>query len=440
MNTPRLTRRHFLITTAATMPAFWIATNVRGAEAANDKLNVAAIGVGGRGSGIGHNAGQLGNLVACCDVDRSHAERFAGKYGGQCEIYTDYRKLLERKDVDVVTIGTPDHWHTAIALAALKTGRDVYCEKPVTLTVDEGKLLCRVVKETKRVFQAGTQQRSDKRFLTAVALARSGRLGQTLTATCSIGGGPKGGPFPTGTPPAGLDWDFWLGQAPKVAYTRERCHGSFRWWLEYSGGKLTDWGAHHVDIAQWGLGYEHSGPVEIEGQGDFPNLPEDFDPVAFFAGKQTVPNGYNTATQFEITLTFDNGSRIVVRHGPGNGIEFAGEKGTLFVSRSQLTGKPVEEMPEADVAWLNEEIDKLYKGMPRHGHMGNFFECVKTRREPVSDIFSHHRELSSCHLCNLAMLLKRKLRWDPRQEMFVGDDQANALVRRPQRKGYAIEA
>ncbi len=438
------TRRQFLISTAAlagaTAPAFWMATNLRSAEAKNDKLNVASIGVGGRGSGIGHNAGQLGNMVACCDVDRTHAEKFASRYGGKCETYGDYRKLLERKDVDAVTIGTPDHWHVAIAITALRSGRDVYCEKPLTLTIDEGKRICQVVKETGRVFQVGTQQRSDKRFLTAVALARSGRLGKTLTATCSIGGGPRGGPFPTSAPPASLDWDFWLGQAPKVEYTRERCHGSFRWWLEYSGGKLTDWGAHHVDIAQWGLGYDKSGPIEMEGEGDFPNLPDNFDPVAFFAGKQKLANGYNTATKFKITLTFENGSKIIVRDGPGNGVWFDGDQGNIFVNRSKITGKPVEAFPDADRDWLNGEIDRLYKGMPRHGHMGNFFECVKTRREPVSDVYSHHRELSSCHLCNLAMLLKRKLRWDPRQEVFVGDEQANALLRRPRRKGYELPA
>jgi len=445
MPVSRLTRRRFLQDSAAlaaagaAIPYVWTST-VRAAPSKNDTLNVAAIGVGGRGSGIGHDAGRRGNMVACCDVDRKHAQRFADKYDGKCKVYADYRKLLDTEKVDVVTIGTPDHWHVPVALYALRSGRDVYCEKPLTLTIDEGKLLSKAVRETGRVFQVGTQQRSDPgRFLTAIALARSGRLGKTLTATCSIGGGPTGGPFPNSQPPAELDWDQWLGQAPKVDYCPQRCHGSFRWWLEYSGGKLTDWGAHHVDIAQWGLGFEHSGPIEIEGQGDLPNIPEKSDPVAFFAGKLKLPNGYNTATRFKITLGFAGGAKIIVQHGPDNGIWFKGERGEIFVNRRHITGKPVEELTKADKERLENEIAKLYKGMPLSGHMGNFFDCVRRRKEPVSDVWSHHRALTSCHLCNIAMLLRRKLRWDPKQEAFLDDEQANALVSRPQRKGYEIQ-
>jgi predicted dehydrogenase len=295
------------------------------------------------------------------------------------------------------------------------------------------------VRQTKRVFQVGTQQRSDARFLLAIAIARSGRLGKPLKATCSIGGAPSGGPFATGEPPAELNWDQWLGQCPVVPYTRERCHGTFRWWIEYSGGKLTDWGAHHVDIAQWGLGKEATGPIEIEGQGEFPNIPDDFDPVAFFAGKQKLADGYNTATKFGIDLKFADGSVIHVQHGPDNGIWFEGDKGRIFVNRRQITGEPVEALTKAEKEAFDEEITKLYKGRPRTGHMQNFFDCVRDRGEPVSDVLSHHRELTSCHLCNLAMLLKRKLRWDPQKEDFIGDQQASALVSRPQRAAYAIQ-
>ena len=248
------TRREFLTVSAglavAASTPYVFTSAAAGAESASDRLGIGAIGVGGRGSGIGHDAGSRGNMLACADVDRGHAERFAAKYGGKCQVLGDYRKLLDRKDIQAVTIGTPDHWHAKIAIEAMQAGKDVYCEKPLTLTIDEGKLICKTVKQTKRVFQVGTQQRSGKQFLMAVALARSGRLGKTLKATCSIGGAPSSKPLAEGTPPDGLDWDFWLGQCPKVPYTKERCHGSFRWWLEYSGGKLTDWGAHHVDIAQ----------------------------------------------------------------------------------------------------------------------------------------------------------------------------------------------
>jgi len=440
------TRREFL--KAATMftgaiatgPIVWTSASARGAEAKNDRLNVACIGVGARGTNVGHAAGSLGNMVACCDVDRTHAEAFAAKYEGRCAIYSDYRKLLERKDVDAVVIGTPDHWHAAIAIAAMKSGRDVYCEKPLTLTIDEGKLICEVVKKTGRIFQVGTQQRSDNKFLSAVALVRGGRLGKNLTATCSIGAGPTGGPFKSSATPSTLDWDFWLGQAPKVDYVTERCHGEFRWWLEYSGGKMTDWGAHHVDIAQWGLGFENSGPIEIEGAGNFPNIPNDFDPAAFFSGRQKLVNSYNTATTFSVRLAFANDALITVRDGPDNGIWFKGELGQVFVNRGKLSGQIIDELTDEDQQWLKGERTKLYKGMPQRGHMENFFACVKERREPVSDVFSHHRHLTSCHLSNLAMLLKRKLRWDPKNEVFIGDSQANALLSRPRRKGFEIFA
>ncbi|MSR65748.1 MAG: Gfo/Idh/MocA family oxidoreductase [Pedosphaera sp.] len=445
-NQGRQSRREFLKSTAwltsAVVAAPFILTGStsQAAESKNEKLNVACIGVGSRGSNVGHAAGNLGNMVACCDVDRGHAEKFAARYEGGCAIYSDYRKLLERKDIDAVVIGTPDHWHTVIAIAAMQSGRDVYCEKPLTLTIDEGKLICKVVKKTGRVFQVGTQQRSDNKFLNAIALARSGRLGENLSATCSIGGAPSGGPFDVATTPADLDWDVWLGQSPKVEYTPQRCHGQFRWWLEYSGGKLTDWGAHHVDIAQWGLGFENSGPVEIEGAGNFPNIPDNFDPVAFFAGKQKIVNGYNAATKFNVKLTFDTGATITVREGPGNGIWFKGEKGEIFVNRGKLNGPIIDELTDDDHQWLKTERTKLYKGMPQRSHMENFFACVKERKEPVSDVFSHHRHLTSCHLSNIAMLLKRKLRWDPKNEVFVADKQANALLSRPRRKGYEIQA
>ncbi|HPZ83874.1 MAG TPA: Gfo/Idh/MocA family oxidoreductase, partial [Thermogutta sp.] len=203
------TRRDFLATGVA-VPMLFLGRYTYG-QSANEAIGIGAIGVGGRGSGIGNEAARFGVMLACADVDRSHASRFASRYEGKCEIYEDYRKILDRKDIDVVTIGTPDHWHTKIAVEALRAGKDVYCEKPLTLTIDEGKILRRVVAETKRVFQVGTQQRSDRRFLQAVALARSGRLGKKLVATCSIGAGPQGGPFPTSEPPAELNWDFWLG-------------------------------------------------------------------------------------------------------------------------------------------------------------------------------------------------------------------------------------
>ena len=445
MSRSRSTRRDFLRRTSSaacaggSVPYFWTSSLARG-ESANNRPVMGSIGVGGQGTGIGRQAAQYADVAACCDVDRDHAERFAGHFDGKPRIYADYRKLLERDDIDVVTIGTPDHWHTKIALTALEAGKDVYCEKPLTLTIDEGKKICRMVERTGRVFQVGTQQRSANKamFLKAVVLARSGRLGKNLAAVCSIGSGPSGGPFETSDPPAHLDWDSWLGQAPLVDYTPQRCHGTFRWWLEYSGGKMTDWGAHHIDIAQWGLGYENSGPVEIEGPGELPNIPDDFDPVAFFNGDVKLANGFNTATKFSITHRYENDSKMVVQHGPDNGVWFEGELGRIFVNRSKLTGKPIEELSGQDKEWLDREVVKLYKGRTPGNHMGNFFESVKDRKQPISDVFTHHRTMTVCHLSNIALLLKRKLRWDPAKEDFIGDDQASRLRSRKQRKPYVV--
>jgi myo-inositol 2-dehydrogenase/D-chiro-inositol 1-dehydrogenase len=445
----RSTRRGFLRRSAgivagtAVVPYIWT-SSCAGAEASNDRPNVASIGVGGMGSGDGRSAARFANMVACADVDRSHGEQFAAsrQFGGQCKVYTDYREVLDRKDVDVVTIGTPDHWHSRIAIDALKAGKDVLCQKPMTLTIDEGKQICKVVKQTGKILHVGTQQRSENgsMFLKAVALAQSGRLGKKLTATCSVGAGPVGGPYPNTAVPASLDWNFWLGQAPEVTYCPQRCHGDFRWWLEYSGGKMTDWGAHHIDIAQWGLGYSDSGPIEIEGTGVLPDVyPADFDPAKFFAGEQKLANGFNTPTTFTVTLTFANGNKIVVRDGPDNGVMFEGENGRIFVSRERLTGKPIEDLTDADKEWLDREVVKLYLGMQPGDHMRHFFECLKLRKFTISDPFTHHRTMTSCHLANLAILLKRKLQWDPVKEDFIGDQQASALLSRKQRAPYTIE-
>jgi predicted dehydrogenase len=451
MSRSKSTRRDFLLSSAgvaaaAAVPYTWTSSYAK-AQEKNDRPTVGCIGVGGMGSGDGRSASRFADIVACADVDKDHAEKFASWdrfKSGSVQVYTDYRKILERDDIDVVTIGTPDHWHSKIVIDALKAGKDVQCQKPLTLTIEEGQQICKVVKESGKILHIGTQQRSENRamFLKAVALAQSGRLGNKLTATCSIGGAPSGGPWEPTEPPANLDWNFWLGQAPEVPYTPQRCHGSFRWWLEYSGGKMTDWGAHHIDIAQWGLGYSDSGPVEIEGTATFPDVyPADFDPVKFFAGEQKLANGFNTAMQFSINLKFANGNQIVVQHGPDNGIWFEGEKGRIFVNRGRLTGKPIEEInaSESDKAWLDEEVVKLYGGTPR-GHMQHFFECLKERKFTISDPFTHHRTMTSCHLCNIAILLKRKLQWDPEQEDFVGDEQASALRSRPQRAPFAINA
>ncbi len=402
----------------------------------NARPRVGCIGLGGMGRGDARAAKKYGDIVAVCDVDRAHAEQAnndPGIAGGKADIYEDYRKLLDRKDIDLVTISTPDHWHTRIAIDALRAGKDIYCQKPLTLTIDEGKQLCKVVKETRRVLQVGTQQRSENAniFLKAVAMVRDGRIGKVKRVSCAIGGADSSKPLQKTTPPATLNWDMWLGQTPKVDYIKERCHGSFRWWYEYSGGKMTDWGAHHVDIAQWAIGMEESGPTTIE-------VVSVSHPVPFKHGYPTVDNQFNTATAFMVRCLFANGVEMIIRHDTENGILFEGEKGTFFVSRGKLTGEPVDELKKNPI--LEKVLIALRKGKRFDSHMGNFIECVRDRSMPVSDVFSHHRALTTCHLANIAMRLGRKLTWDPVNELIVGDAEANAWQKREQRKGYEIVA
>src|SRR5258708_17312970 len=263
MSLSRSNRREFLKTTAGmgvagTAIPYWYTSSSR-ADEPKKEFVLGEIGVGGQGTGIAHGARRFGEIVAVCDVDRQHAERAREMFGGKAEIHEDYRKLLDRKDIQAVTIGTPDHWHVPIALAALRAGKDVYCEKPLTLTVSEGKLLVKAVAETGRVFQVGTQQRSDPRFRQACELVRNGRVGELRKVTLSL---PRStivcGPFPSVPVPTGMNWDFWQGQAPAHEFCVERCHHDFRWWYEYSGGIMTDWVAHHMDIAHWRLGVDES--------------------------------------------------------------------------------------------------------------------------------------------------------------------------------------
>ena len=269
------TRRDFLKQSVATgavlsTPYIWTSHQVQ-AQDLNSKPTVAAIGVGGsrgrynQGGHIARRAAQLGHMIAVCDVDDLHTAEFNEAFQGKLGTYRDYRELFDQQKPDVVTIGTPDHWHIPIALAAMQAGCDVYCEKPLTLTIEEGIIIREAVKETGKVFQVGTQQRSenDLRFLKAIAMVQTGRLGDNVNAYVAIGGAPGDGPFESTPTPDYLDWDLWLGPANKADYCDER-RQKFRWYYDYSGGKMTDWGAHHIDIAQWALGLDQTGPISVE--------------------------------------------------------------------------------------------------------------------------------------------------------------------------------
>ncbi len=464
-------RRQFLqaaagATTAAVVaPYFFSGSPLMAQDAktksANDRPIVGCIGVGDRWNAVGPQALNFGDCVAVCDVDTAMTDKAKArvteiqtKAGRQRDVavFGDYRKLLENKDIDVVTIITPDHWHSKIAIEAMRAGKDVYCEKPLTLTIDEGKQIIKVLKETGRVFQVGTQQRSEmsankgevkSQFLVAVALCRQGRLGEIKKVQCAIGAAPTSPSLPKAPVPGTLNWDMWLGQAPLVdyimapskgPYPHSRVHYEFRWWYEYSGGKMTDWGAHHVDIAQWAMGMENSGPTSIEGTAKHP--------VPYKDGWPTVDNMYNAATEFMVKAQFPNSVELTIRHDTENGITIEGTKGTIFVSRGALrdvAGTAVADMQKENP--LSEEvISKLYKGKKPGNHMGNFFECVASREQPISDVYTHHRSMSTCHLANIAIRLDRKLKWNPETEQIEGDDVANSFVKREARKGYEVTA
>ncbi|MEM6469737.1 MAG: Gfo/Idh/MocA family oxidoreductase, partial [Planctomycetota bacterium] len=421
---------------------------------ANDRPRIAVVGCGSRWDqratlangpyGVGKEFPKFGDIVAVCDVDKSRLERAVKLVkewlGTEPEATSDYRKIIDRDDIDIVHVSTPDHWHAKVAVEAMLSGRDVYCEKPMTLTIAEGQQLSEVYEQTGRILQVGTQQRSMKQMLTAIALIRAGRLGTLRMAQCAIGGGPTSPNLPTAKPPKQLDWDRWTGPAPLAQYRTQdgannetkqwsRGHYEFRWWYEYSGGKLTDWGAHHVDIATWGLGKTDTGPVKID-----PIMVKH--PVEFRDGMPTRDDCYNTATEFNIKATFADDVELILRHDTGNGILFEGTEGRIFVNRGRLTGRPVEDLKNHPLP--DGTLEEAY-GRELTGHVENFFRAVVDRRPAISEPTSHHRSLTTCHLAGIAARLGRQVTWDPGREKIANDELAQSFVSRASRKGYEIE-
>jgi predicted dehydrogenase len=446
------TRRNFLGTTTAIAAGMALATRPANAfQSVLERPTFATIGLRNQGWHITSKSFKFADFVALADVDANvlaeNVDKVQKNQGKKPDAYKDYREVIARKDIDAVMIATPDHWHTKIAVEAMYAGKDVYCEKPLTLTIDEGKLIERVVKETGRVFQVGTMQRteSDQRFLLAVALVQQGRIGKVTKVTCGINGMEASPVIPEATVPNGLDWDFWLGPAPKVAYRAlpelrqgygggvplySNAHYSFRNWHEYSGGKLTDWGAHHVDIACWAIGASDTGPSLIK--------PLSYKlPVEYKDGNPTVADQYNAATNFEIHAKMPNDIEMVITSEGDNGILFEGTEGRFFVNRGKITGKPVEELkakPLPDGA-----IEEVYGGKVSENHTANFVDAMISRKQPISDVWTHNRMLEICHLSNIAMRVGRELKWDPTKREIIGDDQANSFLSRPSRAGFEIE-
>ncbi len=433
--TTGLSRRQLLRAAAGALAAPYVFTADAQARSLprskNDRFGIGTIGMRYQGTVNTDHALPYGDVVAICDVDREIGEKAVEHYGGKAQLYEDYRKLLERDDVDVVFVGTPDHWHTQMYIDACLAGKDVYAEKPLTLTVAEGKLLLPVVRKTERVMQVCTRLRSDHVHRLACETVAAGRLGRLRRVIVGVGKNPTGGPFAVEDPPPHLNWDLWLGQAPLVPYTKERCHFTFRWWYEYAGGIMADIGAHQLDLAQWGMGMQHSGPVELEGTATFPD----------------VPNGYNVATSFEVRMRYADGVELITGDGVPNGVRYEGELGWLHGRRGKINGEPFDLLEDDPIP---RERYRLYahdnlsrplrtgKEGQLDNHVGNFFDCVKTRHTPLSDVVSQNRAANVCHIANIAQRLGRKLRWDPEKEVFLDDDEANALLGRPQRKGFEI--
>jgi predicted dehydrogenase len=434
-----LSRRGFLQRSLATLtlagvPA-WYAREVLATEEAaaarakkigpNDRIQLGVIGSGDRSKQLLGDVKrhQDFQVLAVADVDEKHRDEVAGivekTYKGvECTKYHDFRELCARKDIDAVLVVTPDHWHALAAIAAMKSGKDVYCEKPLSLTVAEGQAMVKVARATNRIFQTGSQQRSDARFRLACELVRNGRLGKIQTIETRIGENPQGGPFAVEPVPKELDWDFWLGQTPKVDYVKRRCHYEFRWWQEYSGGKLTDWGAHHNDIAQWGLGMDESGPISVEAMGYLP---------------ASAPNSYNHPRNFEVTYKYANGTELICMGRGENGILFVGEKGRwIFVDRGHIRASDTWLLAEP----LSRSATRLYES---NDHMGNWRDCLRSRQRPICDVAIGYHSVVVCHLGNMALRLKRKLRWDPAKEEFLGDTEANGLLSREMRAPWKLE-
>lgn len=437
----QVSRRTFLrrVATVAALsglPAWFVERQMLGAAeviplpSPNDRPGIALIGCGGQGKFDAINASNHGDMIAVCDVYDAHAAAAAEKFTVDGKVparYSDFRKLLERKDIHAVVNATPDHWHTLVNIAAANAGKDIYSEKPLTLTIDEGRHVIEAVRKNGVVLQTGTQQRSSQRFRLACELVRNNRIGKLKVAEVWLPAGLREGPFATAPVPAGLNWDFWQGQAPSFDYVPQRCFTYFRYWYEYSGGTMTDWGAHHNDIAYWAIGLV--APREVEAT----------------ALSQPIPGGYTTFAEYDVRYTYANGVGIHVRTtkddniygekvnaaGQRNGIRFVGTDGWIWVNRDEITASDpglLRTPLPADAVRL--EVSK--------NHMGNFFDCVRSRQLPICDVETGHRSATMCHLGAIALRTGKKLTWDSDKEKFVGwhSHEANRYVSRRMREPY----
>jgi predicted dehydrogenase len=429
-----------------------VPSSVFGANAPSNRINIGAIG-NGRISRAHDLPGiwkdDNARVIAVSDLDSKRladAKRlvnahYAGKTGKPYDGvagYADYRELLANKDVDAVVVSTPDHWHALITVAAVRAGKDVYLQKPASLTIAEGRALSDAVRPSGRIFQIGCQQRSSPQFRYAAELVRNGRIGKLQTVKIGLPGDPAGQAEPEMPVPPNLNYDMWLGSTPVVYYTEKRVHPQTSYdrpgWLrceQFGAGMITGWGSHHIDCAHWAMDTELTGPVEIWGTAEFPK-----------SGLWDVHGAFKTEA------VYANGVHMIVSGEFPNGIRFEGTEGWIFVSRGdeavtasdpQSALKDTRALAASDPGIITSVIGPnevhLYESTSHHG---NWLDCVRSRREPIAPVEVAHRSCSACLLHHIAMKLDRKLRWDPEKERFIGDDEANAMLSRPQRAPYKL--
>ncbi len=404
-------------------PSVFLTDDTR--PAPSDRITIGCIGVGGHGTNRNLSsflAQKDAQVVAVCDVDARHLDRAQKmvhkKYGNtDCAATKDFREIIDRKDIDAVMISTPDHWHVLMSVMAVRSGKDVQCEKP-TLTIDEGKILVKTVREHGKVFQTSTEDRSVAIYHRMAELVRNGRIGklQTIRVKLPFQPGKSGDPTPQPVPKE-LDWDLWLGPAPLAEYTKDRVHFHFRWIWDYAGGILTDWGTHLFDTAQWANDTELTGPVEIEGKG------------TFWEGGL-----YNTPREFHVDYTYANGVKLILDHG-GTGIRCEGTEG--WIESPSWRAKLRASDPKILESVIGKDETHLFT-CPAGEHR-NFLDCVKSRKDPYFPVDKGHRVSAICHLGNIALKLGRKLSWDPDKERFKGsDDEANGMLAREMRSPWRL--
>jgi len=436
-----VTRRQFLKGSAVVATGFLIPTivpaSVFGADAPSNRITIGFVGVGRMGMGdlrelLGRKEAQI---VAVCDVDTNRTKNaqktVEARYGKQspggtykgCRTYGDYRELVTQDDIDAVCVVTPDHWHALPCIAAAKAGKDIFLQKPLTLTIREGRVLSDTVRRYKRIFQVGSQQRSDTRFHQACELVRNGRIGKLHTVKVGFGTDPGTGPEPPMLVPDNLDYDFWLGPAPWATYTEKRVHPKTGYgrpgWLRiaaYGAGMITGWGAHHNDIAQWGMGTEYTGPVEIQGQTEYPK-----------------DGLWDVHGDFSIEYTYKNGVKVICTDNKKNkqGVVFEGSEGWVYVRRGFIDAQPKSLLNST----IGPDEIRLYKS---NNHKANWLECIKSRTETIAPVEIGHRSCTVCLLGEIAMRLGRKLKWDPDTEQFIGDEMANRMLWRPMRSPWRL--